>query len=66
MYSHLAPLTKKVYFIKDVAHITGRSRQTLRRMWMAGSFPKPKMINNRVAWAAETIDEWIRKVLIDN
>ncbi len=55
-------LEAKIYFIKDVEDLTGRSRTTLRRWWDNGLFPKPVHINSRVAWSAQVIEEWIKNI----
>ncbi len=56
-----ANLKPQIYFIKDAEQIIGRNRLTLRRWWEKNNFPKPILINNRLAWHAETIEEWINK-----
>ncbi len=58
MTSNLKP---KIYFIKDAEQIIGRNRLTLRRWWEKDNFPKPTLINNRLAWHAETIEKWINQ-----
>jgi prophage regulatory protein len=57
------PIKPKVYFIKDAEKIVGRNRLTLRRWWRKCHFPKPTLINNRLAWRADVIDQWINKNL---
>ena len=54
-------LKPKIYFIKDAEQVTGRNRLTLRRWWKDEKFPKPTLINNRLAWKAEVIDQWINQ-----
>jgi prophage regulatory protein len=51
----------KVFFIKDAELITGRNRLTLRRWWERNFFPKPTLINSRLAWRAEDIEQWINQ-----
>ena len=50
-----------VYFIKETEQVIGRHRVTLRRWWDAGIFPKPTLINNRLAWQVEVIEQWIHQ-----
>ncbi len=57
-------LKPKIYFIGDAEQVIGRHRLTLRRMWMRNEFPKPTLINNRLAWRADVIEEWINKNLL--
>lgn len=53
-------LKQEVLYIKDVEHITGRNRLTLRRWWEKGEFPKPiKLHSSVLAWHANTIQAWI-------
>lgn len=54
----------KLYFIKDVEQIIRRNRLTLRRMWENDKFPKPTLINNRLAWKVSVIEEWINNKFI--
>ena len=51
--------SKKIYYIKDAELITGRNRLTLRRWWKKSQFPKPILLSRRLAWLAETVDQWI-------
>ena len=60
MVNNLKP---QIYYIKDAEQVVGRNRLTLRRMWTKNKFPKPTLINNRLAWQAETIDQWINTSL---
>ena len=53
-------MTSKIYYIKNVENITGRNRLTLRRWWKKNIFPKPTLINGRLAWKNETINEWLK------
>jgi predicted DNA-binding transcriptional regulator AlpA len=52
-------IKRNIYFIKDVERIIGRNRLTLRRWWNNNFFPKPTLINNRLAWSSATIKEWV-------
>lgn len=52
---------QEILFIKDVERIIGRNRLTLRRWWQKGLFPKPKLINNRLAWHTDSIEQWINE-----
>lgn len=54
-------INQQILFIKDAEQIIGRNRLTLRRMWTTGRFPKPILINNRLAWHADVIDQWIKQ-----
>ena len=56
-------LKPKLYFIKDVEQIVRRNRLTLRRWWESEKFPKPILINNRLAWLADVIHQWINEHL---
>jgi len=51
-----------ILHVKEVEKIAGKNRQTLRRMWIRGDFPKPKKINDRLIWHSNDIDEWINKI----
>ena len=53
-------LKPKIYFIRDAKEVTRRNRLTLRRWWQKKLFPPPSLINNRLAWDAEVIDQWIK------
>ncbi len=53
-------LKPKIYFIRDAEEVTRRNRLTLRRWWQKKLFPLPSLINNRLAWDAEVIDQWIK------
>lgn len=55
------PNPRQIDFISDAERKTGRSRQTLRRWWESENFPKPKLLNNRLAWRSEVIDKWINQ-----
>jgi predicted DNA-binding transcriptional regulator AlpA len=52
-------LKPQIYFIKDAEEITRRNRLTLRRWWTKNLFPQPTLINNRLAWHADVIEQWI-------
>lgn len=52
-------LEPKLYFIKDAEQLVRRNRLTLRRWWEHDNFPKPKLINGRLAWHADVIEKWI-------
>jgi predicted DNA-binding transcriptional regulator AlpA len=52
-------ITQKICFIKDAEQLIGRNRLTLRRWWKKNIFPKPALINNRLAWKADIINAWI-------
>ena len=54
-------LKPQIYFIKDVEEITRRNRITLRRWWEKKIFPCPQLINSRLAWHVDVIDDWIAK-----
>ncbi|MFT4059863.1 MAG: hypothetical protein QM652_09970 [Legionella sp.] len=56
-----ASLKPQIYFIKDAEEITRRNRLTLRRWWEKNLFPQPTLINNRLAWHADIIDQWINE-----
>jgi predicted DNA-binding transcriptional regulator AlpA len=58
MYS-TQPLKGKIYFKKHIQELMNLNIQTLRRMWRRGEFPKPILINNRCAWHADVIEQWI-------
>lgn len=53
----------RLYFIKDTEQIIGRSRQTLRRWWIKNYFPKPILLNKRLAWEVSVIEQWISENL---
>lgn len=54
---------QKIYYIKDVEEITGRSRMTLRRWWLKGKFPMPAILHgSRLAWSVKDIEKWINEV----
>ena len=54
-------LKPKIYFIRDAEKVTRRNRLTLLRHWRQKKlFPTPSLINNRLAWDAEVIDQWIK------
>lgn len=55
----MTEIPSALFFIADLEALLRRSRQTIRRMWEKGKFPKPAMINNRCAWRAESVQEWI-------
>lgn len=59
MATNLNPALQKLYFIKDAERLIGRNRLTLRRWWKKKIFPEPILISNRLAWHAETVNEWI-------
>lgn len=61
MATNLFSVLPRIYFIKDAERIVGRHRLTLRRMWIQGKFPHPKMINNRLCWGVQTIEDWLDK-----
>jgi prophage regulatory protein len=52
---------QQVYFSSETEQLIGRDRQTLRRWWTSNIFPKPKLINKRLAWSASVLHEWITK-----
>lgn len=52
---------RKLIYIRDAEKIIGRSRLTLRRWWEKGKFPKPTLVNSRLAWRIEVIEEFIEK-----
>jgi prophage regulatory protein len=54
-------LKPKLYFIKDIEQIVRRNRLTLRRWWEKKLFPPPVLINNRLAWHVDVIEDWIAK-----
>jgi len=54
-------MDRKIYYIKDVEQLIGKSRITLRRWWEKNKFPKPTLINSRVAWSVDSINEWIKQ-----
>ena len=54
-------IPKKVFYIKDTEQAIGRNRLTLRRWWEQGIFPKPCLINSRLAWQADVIMQWINQ-----
>lgn len=56
-------LYPRLYFIKDVEQIVRRNRLTLRRWWESEKFPKPILINNRLAWRTDVIHQWINEQL---
>lgn len=60
MNSEKIPLIALIYFIKDVETITRRNRLTLRRWWLKNTFPRPTLINGRLAWRSEAIQTWIK------
>jgi len=61
MATNTISLKPKIYFIKDAEQVVGRNRLTLRRMWELNNFPKPTLINNRLAWQVEVIEQWINQ-----
>jgi prophage regulatory protein len=61
MAVRVTSLKPKIYFIKDVEEITRRNRITLRRWWEKDLFPSPVLINNRLAWHVDVIDQWIHE-----
>jgi predicted DNA-binding transcriptional regulator AlpA len=63
MISNKASINPKIYFIREVEQSVGRDRLTLRRMWRKGTFPKPTLINNRLAWGSNVIDQWISETV---
>jgi predicted DNA-binding transcriptional regulator AlpA len=63
MANQALDLESKVYFKKHIEKITNLNIQTLRRMWTRNEFPQPKYIGNRLAWSADTIDQWIEDTL---
>lgn len=63
MATRVTSLEPKIYFIKDVEEITRRNRITLRRWWECEKFPKPILINNRLAWHTDVIHQWINEHL---
>lgn len=58
----LNELKSEICFIKDVEKITGRNRITLRRWWEKNTFPKPTLINGRLAWKVDTIKAWLQSL----
>lgn len=52
-------VSKKILYIKDLERVIGRNRLTLRRWWERNKFPKPVMLNNRLAWPTGIVDQWI-------
>ena len=63
MAARNASLKPKIYFIRDAEEVTRRNRLTLRRWWQKKLFPTPSLINNRLAWDAEVIEQWIKENL---
>lgn len=63
MAARNASLKPKIYFIRDAEEVTRRNRLTLRRWWQKKIFPTPSLINNRLAWEAEVIEQWIKENL---
>lgn len=61
MTAHSQPLKARLYYKKHVEQITNRSIQTLRRWWERNLFPKPTLINSRLAWQSEAINQWINQ-----
>lgn len=52
-------LKQEAYYIKDTEQVVGKPRVTLRRWWNDGKFPKPHMLNGRLAWRASVVHEWL-------
>lgn len=61
MTKNKIPVLPLLYFISDLEELLRRDRQTIRRWWKRKIFPEPALINNRQAWHAETINNWINK-----
>lgn len=51
------------YRLEEVEKIIGRTRMTLRKWWVKNLFPKPILVNNRLAWKSTEIETWINKTL---
>lgn len=54
-------IQSELYFIRDVEQIIRRDRLTLRRWWQKNKFPKPTLINSRLAWHSQVIEQWINQ-----
>lgn len=50
---------RKIYWLREASEKIGRPAITLRRWWNSGKFPKPSLVNSRLCWPSEIIDEWI-------
>ncbi|KTD65348.1 helix-turn-helix transcriptional regulator [Legionella spiritensis] len=55
---------QQILFIKDVERLIGRNRNTLRRWWLTGKFPRPvKIHDSLLTWHYVVIEQWIDQML---
>ena len=57
-------LERQLLYIKDVEQITGLHRSTLRRKWGNGQLPKPLLLDSRLVWHSNTINQWIEEAFV--
>ena len=62
MNKELNGLKQKIYFISDVEKIIGRNRQTIKRWWKKGFFPKPISIGNHFGWDESVVQRWVTTI----
>ncbi|VEG91211.1 helix-turn-helix transcriptional regulator [Legionella spiritensis] len=55
---------QQILFIKDVERLIGRNRNTLRRWWLTGKFPRPvKIHDSLLTWHYGVVENWINQTL---
>ncbi len=64
------PLTSELHplgqtRVLPAAELVGVSRQTLRRWYRAGKFPKPKQINGMLLFQNSDLIEWLDNSALD-
>lgn len=56
----MSDVSKRFFRVSDVVERVGLSKSTLRRLEMAGQFPRRKNLSRRsVAWLSSEIEAWI-------
>lgn len=56
----MSDVSKRFFRVSDVVERVGLSKSTLRRLEMAGQFPRRKSLSRRsVAWLSSEIEAWI-------
>jgi predicted DNA-binding transcriptional regulator AlpA len=55
----MVDLKQRLLGIAAVETLVGRERSTLRRWYVAGTFPRPRYIGTRRMWIAEEVEHWI-------
>jgi predicted site-specific integrase-resolvase len=56
------PKKKRLTFIREASEILGVKPITLRRWWKRKILPEPSLINGRLCWRTEVIEQFIKTI----